>query len=249
MRIIWDISEEDINRLKAYVEERRSLIIDNRTDRNINRNNIVTDRDAVIKSLLACLMTPAKRTDIDKRAAALLNREPFPLSHRLLENETNLKGILTDLLRENGLSGHIDSVPDWFTASYINLENSEWELVDELDSWAGNPPGKSVERELADRIDRMFKGFGSSRSRIFLLNLGISRYELPIDLLTIKWLREFGFPVSFSLKALQDIHFYHMVSDGIQLLCEKAGIFPAVLDAAIISENLDPAAMKYYIIN
>lgn len=35
--------------------------------------------------------------------------------------------------------------------------------------------------------------------------------------------------------ALQDKTFYHFVSDGIQLLCEKANIYPCVLDAAIFS--------------
>jgi hypothetical protein len=249
MNINWDISGDDIKRLNAYSDRWRSLLVDERTHRNINRKNIVADRDAVTKALLACLMTPAKRTEIDRRAASLLNRNPFPLSHSVLENETNVAGILKDLLREHGLTRHMASVPDWFTANYINLENSEWELVDELSSYAANPPGKAAERELADRIDRMFKGFGSSRSRIFLLVLGISRYEIPIDLITIKWLKEFGFPLSFSLKALQDINFYHLVSDGIQLLCERAGVYPAVLDASIVSENLDPATLRYYLLN
>ncbi|MBK7480986.1 MAG: hypothetical protein IPI69_15585 [Bacteroidales bacterium] len=35
--------------------------------------------------------------------------------------------------------------------------------------------------------------------------------------------------------ALQDRAYYEFVSDGIQYLCEKAVIFPCVLDAAIFS--------------
>jgi hypothetical protein len=51
----------------------------------------------------------------------------------------------------------------------------------------------------------------------------------------VNWLENFDFPVKFSKTALQDRLFYHLVSDGIQLVCEKAGIFPCVLYAAIVS--------------
>ena len=50
-------------------------------------------------------------------------------------------------------------------------------------------------------------------------------------------MKDFGFPVSVSMSALQDKAFYHFVSDGIQLLCEKANIYPCILDASIIPVN------------
>jgi hypothetical protein len=46
-------------------------------------------------------------------------------------------------------------------------------------------------------------------------------------------LNNFGFPVKISATALQDRNFYHFISDGIQLLCERANIYPCVLEAAI----------------
>ena len=39
--------------------------------------------------------------------------------------------------------------------------------------------------------------------------------------------------MTLSSISLQDREYYHFVSDGIQQLCDKAGMYPCVLDAAI----------------
>ena len=70
-------------------------------------------------------------------------------------------------------------------------------------------------------------------SRLLLQTMGLTKYEIPVDSFVSEWLNDFGFPVRLSSNALQDRHFYHFVSEGIQLLCNKAGIYPCVLDAAI----------------
>jgi hypothetical protein len=41
--------------------------------------------------------------------------------------------------------------------------------------------------------------------------------------------------VRLSAQALSDADYYDTVSDGVQALCKKAGVFPCVLDAAIFS--------------
>ncbi|MBA7549614.1 hypothetical protein ES705_42104 [subsurface metagenome] len=92
---------------------------------------------------------------------------------------------------------------------------------------------------MADSIDQIFKGFGSKQARNFLQALGLTKYEIPIDSRIMNWMKNFGFSILFSPIALQDKAFYHFVSDGIQLLCEKANIYPCVLDAAIFSSNDD----------
>lgn len=96
---------------------------------------------------------------------------------------------------------------------------------------------KLSERDLADSVDKIFKGFGSKQARDFLQTLDLTKYEIPIDSRIMNWMKGFGFPILFSPTALQDKSFYHFVSDGIQLLCEKANIYPCVLDAAIFSSN------------
>jgi len=46
----------------------------------------------------------------------------------------------------------------------------------------------------------------------------------------VRW--RFGFPVKLSADALFDRNYYHFVLDGIRHLCNKANVYPCVLDAA-----------------
>lgn len=117
------------------------------------------------------------------------------------------------------------------------MEETNWDLQTKLENSLKNELTKYSERELADSIDQIFKGFGSKQARNFLQALGLTKYVIPIDSRLIKWMKDFGFPVLFSTTALQDKAFYHFVSDGIQLLCEKGNIYPCVLDAAIFSSH------------
>ena len=91
-----------------------------------------------------------------------------------------------------------------------------------------------IEKNVADYIDT-YQGFGPKQSRNFLQALGLTRFEIPIDSRVTEWLNRFGFPVRLSAAALADPHYYEFVSDGIQALCAKCGVFPCILDAAIFA--------------
>ncbi|MDP3148180.1 MAG: hypothetical protein Q8N83_03525, partial [Ignavibacteria bacterium] len=117
------------------------------------------------------------------------------------------------------------------------LEETNWELCSHLGTTLNKEASKQTERIVADSIDQSFKGFGSKQARSFLQTLGFTKYEIPIDSRMMDWLNNFGFPVKLSSIALQDKSFYHFVSDGIQILCESANIYPCVLDAAIASSS------------
>lgn len=160
------------------------------------------------------------------------------LTYQYFEKEPNIEEALHDMLKINGLTKFLKSVPGYFSLNFNYLEESNWALQSEFKIFLKNESTKYAERVLADSIDQIFKGFGSKQARDFLQILGLAKYEIPIDTGTINWMRNFGFPISFSIKALQDKAFYHFVSDGIQLLCEKANIYPCVFDAVIFSSNV-----------
>jgi hypothetical protein len=92
-----------------------------------------------------------------------------------------------------------------------------------------------METEAADFIDSHLKGFGPKQSRNLLQNLGLTRYGVPIDSRTTKWLNDFGFPVTLSATAMADLDYYRFVSEGFRELCDACGIYPCLLDAAIFS--------------
>ena len=94
---------------------------------------------------------------------------------------------------------------------------------------------KEIEREIADEIDDMLIGFGPKQSRNLLQALGLTKYEIPIDSRITTWLNDFGFPIKLSATGLQDKAYYHFVSDGFQILCKHAKVYPCVLAATIFS--------------
>jgi hypothetical protein len=68
--------------------------------------------------------------------------------------------------------------------------------------------------------------------------LGWTMYEIPIDSRITKWLNnELDFPLTVSSTTLQDVNFYHFVSDAIQSLCKKADVKPCLFDAAVFVEG------------
>jgi thermostable 8-oxoguanine DNA glycosylase len=97
------------------------------------------------------------------------------------------------------------------------------------------PP--EVEREVAEFLSTKLRGIGLKQSRNLLQMLGLTRYEIPLDSRVVKWLNGIGFP--FGREALSDPRFYTCVLDLIRELCDRAGTYPCVLDAAIFV-SFDP---------
>ncbi len=237
MNIIWEFSESDINSVIEFVDLNRNIFVENRINRNIHRKDIVTNKDEILKTMLMCLLTSQQDSGPDSNLNAFLRNKPFLLTDKFLSQEQEIEDVVQEVLISNGLKRYFNKIPKYFALNYSYLVQSNWELKQELEDCFRKDLTKHEERILADEIDHNFKGFGSKQARNFLQSLGLTKYEIPIDSRIISWLKKFGFPISFTSIALQDKSFYHFVSDGIQLLCEKANIYPCVLDAAIFSSN------------
>jgi len=239
MNIIWEISESDIKKVTDFVDENKNPFVENRINRNVNRNNIQINRDAILKTMLMCLLTSQQDSIPDNNIEVFFKKKPFLLTYEFLSKATVIEVVLRSVLKENGLTKYFDKIPGFFDYNFSYLEGTNWDLQKKLEISLKHESTKQSERILADSVDKIFKGFGSKQARNFLQVLGVTKFEIPIDARTMNWLKNFGFPISFSMTALQDKAFYHFVSDGIQLLCEKANIYPCVLDAAIVSGNGD----------
>ena len=88
---------------------------------------------------------------------------------------------------------------------------------------------------MADYMAR-FKGFGPKQSRNLLQELGLTRFEIPIDSRVTGWLNKaLKFPFEVTSQALSDKHVYNLILDAVNKLCKECGTFPCVLDAAIFS--------------
>lgn len=182
-----------------------------------------------------CLLDSQDESCLYGNEEAFFRKNSFVLSHQFLLQEPDIENKERELLNINGFERYSEKIPKYFSSNFYHVEVTNWALLTKLFNSLRNESTKHSERELADSIDHIFKGFGSKQARDFMQVLGLSRYEIPIGNKTMKWMKESGFPFSFSSIALQDKSFYHFISDGIQLLCEKAHIYPCELDAAISS--------------
>jgi len=235
MNIIWGINEIDIRKIKEFVSRFDNPFVQNRISKNVQRQNIVIDKDSVIKNLFMCLLTTQQRSGPNSKVGTFLRQSPFPLTNENISNHHDIEIFVRETLLKNELNRYINRIPSFFTTNFQILQESNWQLIETLRTELKENATKATERRIADYLDDKFLGFGPKQSRNFLQGLGLTKFEIPIDSRITNWFNKFGFPVTLSSIPLQDKEYYHFVSDGIQQLCNQAEIYPCALDAAIFS--------------
>jgi thermostable 8-oxoguanine DNA glycosylase len=234
MTISWQISDSDIQKIKKVVKENNNQFVKIRIARNIEKKDIAITKNNIIHSMVMCLLTSQQRSGPNSLVSKFLSLKPFPLTEALIEKTESKERYIKAVFLKNGLTRFINKNSSYFSANIDELRKGNWSIIKKLEYLITNP-SKENERKLADYLKLHLKGFGPKQSRNFLQSLGVTKYEIPIDSRIIKWLNKFGFPINLSSTLLSDNDYYHFVSDGIQELCEKAEIYPCVLDAVIFS--------------
>jgi len=237
MELIWKLSDSDIYRIRDFVKKHKNPNVEKIINKNINHVYRVIDKDSLIKAMLICLMSSETDSYPESKIELIFNEKPFLLSCQYLFKVSNIELALQETFQTFGVTKYLKKVPKHFSTNFDFLVETDWDLESEINRSLEHELTKYDERKLADMVDRSFKGFGSKEARSFLLALGVTKYEIPIDYNFIKWLNNFDFPIKFSKIALQDILFYHFVSDGIQKLCEISEIYPCVLYTSVISSS------------
>ncbi|MFN8210166.1 MAG: hypothetical protein U0T33_04280 [Bacteroidales bacterium] len=239
MELIWKLSDTDISKIRDFVkscdaEEVRKVI-----DRNVKHIDIDIDRDSMLRTMLNCLLPRESGSLSISRLDQSFSKKPFLLTYKYLSGLSHREEAFREIFLESGITKYADRIPKYFASNFDYLERTGWDLETEIKNALGKALSKNEERKLADLVDRSFKGFGSKEARCFLFNLGVTKYEIPIDSKIINWLEKSGFPLKFTNAALQDILFYHFISDGIQKLCEVSEVYPCVLYTAVGSAPLE----------
>jgi len=234
MNINWHISPADIDKVKKVIAKNQNAFLQARQLRNVEKQNIVIDKDKIIKTMIMCLLTSQQRSGPNSTVGQFLRLDPFPVTIEKLTAVNNVEEFIKNTLQQNGLTRYVNRISSFFASNYGKIVKRNWTLIDDLEELKSSD-SKIKERNIADNLANDFNGFGPKQSRNFLQALGLTKYEIPIDSRITTWLNDFGFPVALTSSPLGDKGYYHFVSDGIQELCEKAEIYPCILDAAIFS--------------
>lgn len=234
MKIYWNISQTDIDKVKKVIADNKNSLLLSRQIRNVKKQNIVLDKEIVVKKMIMCLLTSQQRSGPNSAVRQFLRLEQFPITIEKLTSNNNVEEFIKNTLIQNNLTRYVNKISSFFASNFSQMVDSNWTLIRELEDLKISN-SKIKERDFADKLANDFIGFGPKQSRNFLQSLGLTKYEIPIDSRIMTWLKDFGFPVTLTTSALGDKGYYHFILDGIQELCEKAEIYPCILDAAIFS--------------
>ncbi len=234
MNIHWNISQADIEKVKKVITENENAFLQARELRNVKKQNIVISKDKILKTMIMCLLTSQQRSGPNSTVGQFLRLDPFPVTIEKLTTGNNVEEFIKDILQQNRLKRYVNRISSFFALNYEKIVEKNWTLINDLEELKISD-SKIKERNIADNLANDFNGFGPKQSRNFLQAIGLTKYEIPIDSRITTWLNDFAFPVALTSSPLGDKGYYHFVSDGIQELCEKAEIYPCMLDAAIFS--------------
>lgn len=236
MRILWNVENDEVSKVKRFLADySNDAFVLNRRNRNLRSPKPPIALDIFWQTSIECLLTTQQRSGPESAIARFIRLRPFQLEHSMCSREPAIDEFVTRTLSSAGGIRRTSRIGQEAKANFTFLRDGGWKatsaLLEELR--LGSTP--ESERRAARFIADHFRGFGPKQSRNLLQCLGLSRYEIPLDSRTTKWLNEFGFPIKLSAQSLADENYYAFVCDGFQHLAAACEEFPCILDAAIFA--------------
>jgi hypothetical protein len=236
MKFQWRIDRRDAARVKALIREQsNNAFVKHRKSKNLAREKRSVRRSEFWRLMVSMRLTSIQRSGPRSHVTKFNRTRPFPLSYPAVRGAKRPKAFIAHALKRASGIRFVPTIARQLTHNFELLESGGWDQTLGQCNRLVRPVSPDVEREVARYIDDEFKGFGPKQARNLLQALGLTRYEIPIDSRVTEWLNEFGFPIALSAAALADRDYYEFVLDGVQALCEKAGVYPCILDAAVFA--------------
>ena len=246
MKVLWEIEDEDVSRVKDFYNRNKDNdLVVGRREKNVEGEPPGFSRASFWRHMVGCLLTTQQRSGPDSPVSRFNATHPFRLNYTECNRHRNLENFVRRTLADFGGIRRSNKLAEEINYNFRWLErDGGWQEVEEQLEKLRRTRRQKSEMRTADFIDDNLKGFGPKQSRNLLQELGLTRYEVPIDSRITRWLNEFGFPVTLSADALSDRNYYRFVSEGIRELCDRCHIYPCLLDAAIFSSYDEEAASR-----
>jgi hypothetical protein len=236
MELHWSISEGDVAAVVSIVERMSANpFVMRRISDNLEARGKV-NRAELWHCMVSTRLTSAQRSGPESPVTMFVNARPFALNYEATRAATRPAEAIAAALRAHGGIRFADRIGRDLEANLATLEAGGWSTTLDVCNGLIGCDDRGGEKLAASHIDE-FVGFGSKQARNLLQQLGLIKYEIPIDSRLSAWLRDFGFPVPLSAPALGDPAFYQFVLDVIVELCARAGVYPCVFDAAVFASR------------
>jgi hypothetical protein len=240
MKLHWEIEPSDIERIRSMVEaaenaEKKGFYKD-RLERNLAKEKQPITQAQFWHRLVECLLTSVQKSGPKSPVSNFSRKHPFPLRLDVcLPEIENLGSFAARVLTEFGGIRFANRIGGFLQANLKYLQSGGWEPTLAVLENVRTLQTQAAEHAAATFVDKEFKGCGPKQSRNVLQCLGLTRYEIPLDSRWTKWLNENGCPIRLAGELLGNAAYYDFVSGAIQQLCERANIYPCVLDAVIFA--------------
>ena len=241
MRYQLMIEPEDIEVVHHLLGELKAHpFVMARKERNVATPAPVLSRDDFWQVQIMCLVTTQNKSGAGSAVDNFLSSQPFPLSLEKCRAAQDINGLIENTFSKLRIRRWIVS-SGFAQQNFSALKQGGWDI---LEKWQerllvqrNNTPSPShytLERKAAQDVQKLFRGLGPKQSRNFWQDLGLTRYEIPLDSRIMRWLNkyiEFYTPSS----GLADERFYCQIMDALRELALKARVLPCMLDAAIFA--------------
>lgn len=209
-----------------------------RATRNLSLQKPVVTKTRFWKAMSAMRLTSGQKSGPNGAVAKLVLTMPYPLAYEAVVVANDPRATMHAAIQESGGIRFHTKIADELSENLANLEGGGWnDILNCCNQLTKADADKLVERKAAHFISSKLAGIGPKQSRNTLQALGLTRYEIPIDVRVTKWLRKIGFPIPVNANLLSDSEYYDFVLDRFQELCTRANIFPCELDAMIFAEG------------
>ncbi len=209
---------------------------------NVNEPPIVPTKEDFWNQVARALLTTRQRSTPGSSVEIFASMEPFPLRLSAYEQMTDEQ--VANLISGKGLrfgpriSQFLRKNHNWlFTYGYgwTEIESILKPLAEQRFT-PPNPSQKALERASAYKLADRLAGIGPKQSRNVLQELGLTRYEIPLDSRVTDWLIH-NLDWNVGGTNLANHKHYDHVLDRIQTVCEAADVVPAIFDAAAFVEG------------
>src|SRR4051812_9434555 len=103
MRLVWEISEGDVERVKAFLRRQADdALVRNRVEKNVLGARAVPTPERFWQETVACLLTTQQRSGPTSSVSRLISTEPFPLDYSTCCSSPDLTALVLATLGAAG---------------------------------------------------------------------------------------------------------------------------------------------------
>ena len=231
---------KDIKAVDALLEKHKgSSVLLRRVQRNLAKQKSEVTKEDFWHGMTSMRLTTLRRSGPEDIVHKFSEMKPYPLAYETVLQQKDVAKFVANTLKKHKAYHFYDKVGAETAANLYRL--TEWEMWDgllKLVNRLTTLQSKEVERSISQYVSFVLTGIGPKQARNTLQDLGLTRYEIPIDSRLLDWLKdETTFPNEKIIRnKMSNWNYYESLLDEIQNLCAKCNEFPCLVDAAIFSD-------------